>query len=456
VPWSTTTTKPNVTTTTLPGTKECKSILKNGGSEKYDIVFIGDNINTMSDYSSNVNLAYNQILSTQPFTSNSNKFNVWRIDENIDLDCRDTTGDNCPECDSNKVINKVLENCGHYDQIIIFTHSSKWVGCRAGGYTFNSLIYLRSDIPDAAVHEFGHAFGGLHDEYDFHIVLINPDGTPAKSNDPNCDERSSGSGSTPCPKWSSVPNTGCYEVCGYSNWYKPAQKCIMNAGSLGSNEFCPVCRKRLESLLASLSLQAYHTQVQILQFSNKNGILSLTNISIARGITPQILVDAGYRLDQVSPDNAVIHTAYFQPSTKIFWDSFEKGKPYPSGGGVTELSEANFMVVLPYFTNSKSINLNNPQSIKTISIDVSDLGKKQLAIANDVCKAGSRCSSNLIGTCTDALFIALNKEGRPLTSPAVEAGTEIKYVPENSGKVRVLAICFEPQVKVVKTVIDVS
>ena len=83
------------------------------------------------------------------------------------------------------------------------------------------------------IHEFGHSFGGLMDEYDYGISY----GTPWA---PNCDYAG-------CASWKDVSGVGCYAVCSYANLFKPTPEMCRMADLY--YDFCPVCAKQLNKLL---------------------------------------------------------------------------------------------------------------------------------------------------------------------------------------------------------------
>jgi hypothetical protein len=70
------------------------------------------------------------------------------------------------------------------------------------------------------LHEFGHTFADLADEYVDNSFYTASSMQPEKY--PNCDFKG-------CGKWSGTGGTGCYAGCMLSAYYRPTQASIMRA-----------------------------------------------------------------------------------------------------------------------------------------------------------------------------------------------------------------------------------
>jgi hypothetical protein len=400
----------------------------------------------MSNFESNVDTAYRRLLSFDPFSKYSGKFNVFRIDEDMDLGC-EMEEDDCPRCDFDKIWTTIVGYCSLTKYAIVFVDASKFQGgCH--GYVLRAgdnalFMVLSSDYPNSIVHEFGHYFGGLADEY---IT-----GNTPRSSAPNCDVSN-------CPKWSSW-YSGCYKDCSKSEYYRPSEKCRMNAGKLGVDQFCPVCYEHLDSLLEGYSLRLPTSdKIYNLHLNYDSGILTLKDITFHRAVpidaSPQ--PTSGYKISETSSQNNVLYTSVFEPPVTIDYDAFEKDTTYPVGGGSYNLREVDFSVAVPYLSNSASINIYNSENTQEMSIGVSKFETKQLAISTTDCRVGKKCSSNVIGNCKEGLWIVLNKEGKPLQIPVIQdIPSSAEFTPANTGKVDVISICFEPKINVQKTTIEV-
>ena len=146
---------------------------------------------------------------------------------------------------------------GMWDQIVMVVNSSKYGGS-GGSIPVNSV---HSSGPEISVHEVGHSFADLADEYVSYFGQTYPGGPPSEVNvdtDPTSPKWSIWiEPSTPLP----TPDTG-----GYSNVvgafkgaryyehgiYRPWRNCTMR--TLGAG-FCPVCREQhLKSLFSVIDI----------------------------------------------------------------------------------------------------------------------------------------------------------------------------------------------------------
>ncbi len=207
---------------------------------KLDILFIGDNYldSDKAKFANDVNIFINKLLEYEPFKSQKNKINFYRIDNTQDLvckyNCRDIERLIC--CDNSK-IEKVAVHCPH-DQIFVIVNDDKYGG---SGGTYS--ISYRGD-PRVGIHEFGHSFGELSDEYSYGISCQNCDDINFDSI-VNCDTESS------CPKWLNLQNTNCVNGCTYNNWYRPRE---YNSMMLDLNgDFNPIGERQLFKLMEAYS-----------------------------------------------------------------------------------------------------------------------------------------------------------------------------------------------------------
>jgi len=90
------------------------------------------------------------------------------------------------------------------------------------------------------MHEFGHAFGGLADEY----VDENYYGRIDFKADeyPNCDNEG-------CAKWEGIDDTRCIKGCSLNSYFRPTTSSIMR--SLQSAEFGPVNEEEIRKKLGA-------------------------------------------------------------------------------------------------------------------------------------------------------------------------------------------------------------
>ncbi len=175
---------------------------------KLDIVLVSSNYlsSDMSLFKGDAGYIMDGLLGIEPFKSERNKINIYRLDNIDDLGCQY----NCNNverlicCDFEK-IEQVVATTPH-DQVVVVVNGP--YGGSAGTYA----IAYRGDFR-ATAHELGHSFGKLLDEYSYGDY-----GTDEDPYGPNCDRDST------CSLWSDLIGTdgvGCYPTCLHENWYRP-------------------------------------------------------------------------------------------------------------------------------------------------------------------------------------------------------------------------------------------
>eukprot|EP01064_Diplonema_japonicum_P001667 TRINITY_DN11107_c0_g1_i1.p1 TRINITY_DN11107_c0_g1~~TRINITY_DN11107_c0_g1_i1.p1 ORF type:complete len:1273 (+),score=152.44 TRINITY_DN11107_c0_g1_i1:68-3886(+) len=110
-----------------------------------------------------------------------------------------------------------------------------------------AVMYNGEDLPLLMIHEVGHAFGGLGDEYSYNVE------ESRDLNIPNC---------SPDPKkfvaWADLglADKNPVQPCGYTNYYKPSESCIMGTSY---PRMCAVCK---EAMVKSLYRKPIETAAQ--------------------------------------------------------------------------------------------------------------------------------------------------------------------------------------------------
>lgn len=147
-----------------------------------------------------------------------------------------------------------------YDHIIVLANTDVY----GGGGIFNDYTLTTTgheEFKPVVVHEFGHSFGGLADEYYYEQDLFsntyNKQVEPWEPNITTLREFSS-KWKTLLPNGTPIPTSiadkdkyplGVYEGAGYSfkGIYRPAVDCRMKTNTC--KEFCPACQDALEKLI---------------------------------------------------------------------------------------------------------------------------------------------------------------------------------------------------------------
>jgi hypothetical protein len=118
-----------------------------------------------------------------------------------------------------------------YDQVLILVNTPHYGG---SGGTF-ATTSLNSRSSDIAIHELGHSFARLKDEYYAGDNFASESFNMTQETDPE---------NVKWKNWMGTNGVGIYQHCcsgNSSEWYRPHQSCMMR--SLSAN-FCPVCTER--------------------------------------------------------------------------------------------------------------------------------------------------------------------------------------------------------------------
>ena len=217
------------------------------------------------------------LLDTNPFTNNKDKINIWGVEAISEESGTDLPGENIWK---NTIVNtnfytfnserylttrdnKILHNLAAnapYDQIFILVNTKKYGGC--GIYNFYSLASSNNkDSNFLLIHEFGHAFAGLADEYytsdvslqDFYPLNLEPwepNITTLTDFDSKWKDMVDKDIPVPTPEIDKYKNKiGVFEGAGYAEKgiYRPSVNCTMK--SVSYNNFCPVCRVAIQKMI---------------------------------------------------------------------------------------------------------------------------------------------------------------------------------------------------------------
>ncbi len=191
----------------------CTKILYNG-ENKIDIVLIPDNYSDQELWEDDVTIYNDFFFSVEPLKSNEEKFNIWRIND-LNLEVIEINQYGQLTEDKKDIIRQISRGCISASADVIFlikdnTHSKESYGQAFGG-SIIALSRLRSSSDSEIsvrtfIHEFGHAFGGLGDEYENQGNVFSKQIEYGGVEGPNIDTEG-------CPKWCSGAlnkNAECY------------------------------------------------------------------------------------------------------------------------------------------------------------------------------------------------------------------------------------------------------
>ena len=258
-------------------------VINNGPSDKnVDIVFIAegytkdeqgkfiDDIKRLTDY----------LFSFPPYDKYKNKFNIWAVEAISEQSgCDDPRKDIWVNTAVNSSFNtfnsdRYLESLdvrdirnyaanAPYDQIYVLVNTDKY----GGGGIYNHFSLASADnerSKQVFIHEFGHAFAGLADEYfyewddtyqdfyDLNVEPWQPNITTLVHFDKKWKSMLAKDTPIPTPPTDTL-NVGVYEGAGYvaKGIYRPALDCRMRTNE--AEGFCPVCQKAIVDMIKFLT-----------------------------------------------------------------------------------------------------------------------------------------------------------------------------------------------------------
>jgi hypothetical protein len=212
-----------------------------------------------------------------PFKENASSFNFWRVEAPSPESGTDIPGKriykrtilnssfytfNSERYIMTYDVKSVRDVAGEvpYDLIVILANSSKY----GGGAVYNYYSLFTADDPSSEltmVHEFGHLFCGLADEYveeggateslyNLSVEPIEPNITTLINFDKKWKNLVSEGVPVPTPNDAKYyDKIGAFEGAGYvaKGVYRPMHDCIMR--SFNTKSFCPVCNKALLEMI---------------------------------------------------------------------------------------------------------------------------------------------------------------------------------------------------------------
>ena len=357
--------------------EKCSSILTYGDSDdKVDIALIGAGYTDLEDFKSDTKkyLDFEDenhgLFSFSPFKENIKKFNFYRINELYTLnDLKCTVGchgvDSMICCDS-PALSRAAAQCPSYDQIILLVNDDKFCGSSSG--IFSKICTGNKNDIRILVHEFGHAFGGLGDEYSY-AVYPNMEDTSKDYNFPNC--------VTDCSQWPRGIEAGCFQSCGYPKYNRASDHdCIMNDYV---DSFCSVCSGYISKLLDNYppggisdpkEKLAPPVGKQYMAELNYNlGKITLNHLYVSPGKASDKIIERGdYNAKIISKNNNLLSSFKLDIPNKIFpfYDKNSTDRP-----SIIELKELNYTLNLPYFDEAENIEIYNENESKILDINVS-------------------------------------------------------------------------------------
>jgi len=218
------------------------TLLSNGPpANRIDLVFVGDGYTAaqLGVYSSDVDAVWPVLLAEPPLAAYASYFNVHRVDvtsleSGVDNDptqgiLRSTAMDMGYWCSGIQRLlcvnvskaNAQANSAPGKDSVLALANSGTYGGA---GYTnLGTLAGHNGSAIEIALHEFGHSFASLADEYDYGGPATYPDPEPSEQNVTIYDEAELLALKKKWFRWLDLANVGTFEGADYSRFgiYRP-------------------------------------------------------------------------------------------------------------------------------------------------------------------------------------------------------------------------------------------
>jgi hypothetical protein len=252
-------------------------------SEKIDLAFLSEGYtgDQLPKFVSDVKRLTDSLFDAVPYCDYKNRFNVFAVkvpsfESGCDMPAKNEYRNTAFDSHYNtfgsyrylttsamKEIYDVLDGMG-WDHIVLLVNTDRYGG--GGFYNFYSICTVDNEkSPFVFIHEFGHAFAGLADEYFYsepgNDDFYSPDWEPWEPNittlhdfDKKWKTMVEPGIPVPTPRDSTyMDKVGVFEGGGYQakGVYSPFQTCWMKEQAAG--KFCHVCEKAIEEVILKQS-----------------------------------------------------------------------------------------------------------------------------------------------------------------------------------------------------------
>ena len=224
--------------------------------QRINIVFFGDGYleNQLDQYRLDVDEVVNHFFSQVPFREYRSYFNIvaFRVPSNesgASLDPKDPLDTYFGSSFNSSGIERLLvatrtdraqailfEQFPLYDQAVLIVNDTKYGG--SGGWL--ATTSTNKAAPEIALHEIGHSFAGLSDEYWAGAQFARESPNMTQEKEPS---------KVKWKNWLEFEQVGVFQHSGDPNWYKPHTNCKMQ---ILNPAFCPVCKEAIAKKIQSL------------------------------------------------------------------------------------------------------------------------------------------------------------------------------------------------------------
>jgi len=393
-------------------------IIVNGDvSKKIDVVFVGSGFSNIASFNQTIwqlidyNGTSNGLMSIEPFRSNRTRFNFWMVDTlqtftntNFRNESDNLVNSIAPFADEKVVLfvtPRIWDNAdgwGYWSWNAITTQW-EWIWTDSGGFgsyvtvgnqfltdsgwplyadynplgnlypTPQILCYSRNQVRWAFVHEFGHSFGGLWDEYNLGsgTAAANFIGPPTYT--PNADR-------SPCNKWSYITSV-CYLPCGYTDWCRSTSDSIMRSiPGYPPALFNTVSQNELIKDIGSGSLTSYASYVLPLTYTS--GTFIPGNLTVVAAPPPggsSSQPSTGYTVQISSASGTILYSTEVGVTAVVGapspdWFDEDGNQIYFPHEMLHILDPFETKLILPSFSDAKKISMYDPEGMLVFDVHI--------------------------------------------------------------------------------------
>jgi hypothetical protein len=235
----------------IRGGWDVSTVIDNGPTaNRVDLVMIGDGytVDDLDDYEAHVNNVLFTFFAEEPLAAYVTYFNVHRVDvistesgvDEPDLGIFRNTALNmryfCNGIDRLPCINTLLaagaaNQAPDVDQTLALANSDRYGGAGYPSNDLGTLAGANSAAVEIALHEFGHAFADLADEYDYGGPTTYTGPEPGEADLTIFTAAELASMQTKWYRWLNLPHVDTFEGGGYSVFgiYRPTDNSLMRA-----------------------------------------------------------------------------------------------------------------------------------------------------------------------------------------------------------------------------------
>ncbi|MBL7059004.1 hypothetical protein ISS08_00960 [Candidatus Pacearchaeota archaeon] len=188
----------------------CEPIFGTSKNNKINFLFIPSGYNDYNEFKSDaLDLleGKNSILKEEPFSLRLDRISVSIVNTTQNIGClTGCQGISAAICCNNEAVLTQASQC-NYDSLLVLVNEDDYCGSAS---SYAKVCAKNEKAPKILMHELGHSFGGLADEYNYDEVYSGYN--IGKVDAPNCDASS-------CEKWAGI-TSDCFQGCTYSSLYR--------------------------------------------------------------------------------------------------------------------------------------------------------------------------------------------------------------------------------------------